>query len=497
MNTSTGSNNTSEDALLSPIVAVADTEVRSKHKRSSAARFHTVVAICEMLADLLTVVVAGCWSYRIYGSLALGRHIRYPLQGVVAVSLGFAVFFVVMLDRHGAYSRSTGLLRVKETERVLRVSAQSFVLALPITFFTSFLVSRWLVTIATLIVPACLVIQKSCFYVLVRSLHSKGYGVQRVLIYGGGSMGRRVFSALKRSPKLGLKPVVMVDENPQRVGNMVFELAYQRRSSTPVLEGPVTRDLVADYGADLVLVAIPSMGREKFQSTVREVLAADARVAFVPNDFVPPDRTVEYENVDGVLLASFSDPTSHNAYETVKRLMDITGAAFLILAGAPVFVLLSILVRLDSHGSALFIQQRVGKNGKCFNMFKFRTMYSDASEYQYSPTTPGDPRITRIGRFLRKTSLDELPQLFNVFKGEMSLVGPRPEMPFIVNQYNGRQKQRLQVKPGLTGLWQISGDRAYLIHENLEYDMYYIKNRGFFMDVAILIHTIFFAMRGV
>jgi lipopolysaccharide/colanic/teichoic acid biosynthesis glycosyltransferase len=124
-------------------------------------------------------------------------------------------------------------------------------------------------------------------------------------------------------------------------------------------------------------------------------------------------------------------------------------------------------------------------------------MYVDAPQYEYCPRSQSDPRITRWGKFLRRTSLDELPQLVNVLKGDMSLVGPRPEMPFIVEQYAERHRQRLQVKPGLTGLWQLSGDRGCLIHENIEYDLYYIQNRGVFMDFAILLHTVIFAMRGI
>src|SRR6266436_8657964 len=124
-------------------------------------------------------------------------------------------------------------------------------------------------------------------------------------------------------------------------------------------------------------------------------------------------------------------------------------------------------------------------------------MYTDAVPYDYSQCEASDPRITRIGKFLRRTILDELPQLANVLQGKMSLVGPRPEMPFIVKQYTERHRQRLQVNPGLTGLWQLSGDRAFLIHENIEYDLYYIQHRNFFMDLAILLHTSVFAMRGI
>jgi lipopolysaccharide/colanic/teichoic acid biosynthesis glycosyltransferase len=165
--------------------------------------------------------------------------------------------------------------------------------------------------------------------------------------------------------------------------------------------------------------------------------------------------------------------------------------------GIPVFLLLAAAIKLDSSGPVLLRQERVGRHGKLFGMFKFRTMRTGTELYDYSPQASSDSRITRLGRFLRRTSLDEAPQLLNVFQGSMSLVGPRPEMPFIVDQYTEKHRQRLDVKPGLTGLWQLSGDRAFLIHENLEYDLYYIQNRNFFMDLAILLHTSIFAMRGI
>ena len=124
-------------------------------------------------------------------------------------------------------------------------------------------------------------------------------------------------------------------------------------------------------------------------------------------------------------------------------------------------------------------------------------MFPDAPKYAINPHSLDDPRITRVGRLLRKTSLDELPQLVNVFKGEMSLVGPRPEMPFIVEQYDTEHKERLKALPGITGLWQLSGDRKKTIHENMEYDLYYLYNRSFFLDVTILFQTLVFAFKGL
>ncbi|ADV83384.1 Undecaprenyl-phosphate galactose phosphotransferase [Terriglobus saanensis SP1PR4] len=183
-------------------------------------------------------------------------------------------------------------------------------------------------------------------------------------------------------------------------------------------------------------------------------------------------------------------------YVFSKRLVDLLVSSVLLVLLLPVFILFALLICVSSPGPALFVQRRVGQNGKLFRMYKFRSMSSGARRYERSPQTSSDPRITKIGRILRQTSLDELPQLINVFRGEMSLVGPRPEMPFVVRSYNARQRQRLRVMPGITGLWQLSRDRAFPIHENIHHDLSYIRSRTLYMDLAILIHTLFFAMRG-
>jgi len=291
--------------------------------------------------------------------------------------------------------------------------------------------------------------------------------------------------------------VAFVDDNAAKVGCAIFELGYENRRSASVMRGPMSRQLVTECAADLVVIAIPSLQHERFHRAAEEAMAANARVSFVPSHFVHSDPLVDFQDIDGVLLASFSRDPRRFTYEWAKRILDFSGAAALLAVSSPLFLLLGLLIKLDSKGPALFRQERIGLNGRRFCMFKFRTMYTDAPVYAYSPKESDDRRITRVGRFLRRTSLDELPQLLNVVLGNMSMVGPRPEMPFIVETYTERHAQRLQVKPGITGLWQLSGDRNYLIHENIEYDLYYIKHRNFFMDIAILLHTTIFAMRGI
>lgn len=463
----------------------------------TAARFRRYVGWCEVGADLLTTAFAVTLGYAIYRHLELGRNLVYPGKAVLGVAFTLALVVVLMLDRSGAYARGKSLLRVRETEQILRVSAQAFLVVFAVSFFTSYLISRWLIAIAVCLVPLLLFVQKHFFYRLVQKLHTRGYGTERVLIYGSGSTGRRVFSVLRHSPKLGMEPVAFVDDDPQRAGIHVFEMGYAKRRSAPVFAGPVTRELVHRFSADAIIIAVPSIPHDKFVRTVQEALAAGARVSFVPSHFLRSDSWVDYEDLDGVLLASFTRTPHRTAYAMAKRVLDFAGSLLLLLITFPLFVLIAVLIRLTSPGPAIFTHERVGQHGHSFRMFKFRTMLESASSYAYSPRASSDPRITPVGRFLRRTSLDELPQLLNVLLGHMSLVGPRPEMPFIVEQYTETHRQRLQVKPGITGLWQLSGDRAYLIHENIEYDLYYLRHRNFFMDLAILLHTVGFAMRGI
>ncbi len=203
---------------------------------------------------------------------------------------------------------------------------------------------------------------------------------------------------------------------------------------------------------------------------------------------------------------------SVEAQLAIKRAIDIFLAVFLLILLAPVFAVCSLLVALSSPGAIMFVQSRVGQNrrrarggspavdrrvrsalGPEFKIFKFRTMYSDAAPYSSSPLDSNDARITRLGKLLRTTCLDEIPQLLNVLGGEMTLVGPRPEMPFWVAQYDEVQRRRLTVKPGITGLWQIMGPRDRPIHHAVEYDLYYIENWSLYLDLKILMKTLAFA----
>jgi exopolysaccharide biosynthesis polyprenyl glycosylphosphotransferase len=181
----------------------------------------------------------------------------------------------------------------------------------------------------------------------------------------------------------------------------------------------------------------------------------------------------------------------------LKRTIDLVVGSCLLIAALPIGVLIAAVIKCDSRGPIFFHQDRIGRDGRPFDLLKFRTMHTWSPKYHRSPTTDCDPRITRVGRFLRRLSVDELPQLLNVLKGDMSLVGPRPEMPFIVDQYNDAAWARLAVRPGITGLWQISRARSLPIHHNLQYDLFYIERQNIFLDAAILIRTFGAVVRGI
>jgi lipopolysaccharide/colanic/teichoic acid biosynthesis glycosyltransferase len=196
------------------------------------------------------------------------------------------------------------------------------------------------------------------------------------------------------------------------------------------------------------------------------------------------------------------DPAHQKAYLMVKRTLDTLGALAGILLCLPIFIVLPILIKLeDPKGSVIFRQIRVGKDGRTFQMYKFRSMVSNSEELFKDLLKKNeidgamfkikdDPRITKVGKFIRKTSIDELPQLWNVLKNEMSLVGPRPSLPREVERYSSYDKQRMLVTPGCTGLWQVSGRNSLSFEQMVELDLHYIKHRSIWLDLKLIMKTV-------
>lgn len=460
-------------------------------------RFNKVLSLLEALWDGLVSAAAIVSSIAVKQHYHLGSHIQYSLREAMLIGAVSGAFLVLVLDHDGAYHGGSSLLQIKETERVFRVSTFTTLLAALLLYLTGHTIPRVLIALSFLFVVVSLTSAKQLFYLVTQNLRTRGFGATEVVIYGAGQSGRRVFSALARSPKLGFVPVAIIDDDPDIEGKEIFDLGYRRDKSLRVNSGPITSDLLRSYKAKLLLIAIPSLHADRLSAAIEAAQEAEIGIAWMPQLNRELKFSFDFMEVDGLMLLSPGIKEPYMITDLPKRALDLTIAGLLLIALSPFFALIALLVRLGSRGPVLFVQQRVGKDGRLFPLYKFRSMYLDAPSYAFSPDRVDDPRITRIGRFLRRTSLDELPQLFNVIKGEMSLVGPRPEMPFIVKSYTPVQQRRLSILPGLTGLWQLSADRAFPIHENLLYDLYYMKHRGFFLDIAVLFHTLVFAMKGI
>ncbi|MCL5782034.1 MAG: exopolysaccharide biosynthesis polyprenyl glycosylphosphotransferase [Patescibacteria group bacterium] len=246
--------------------------------------------------------------------------------------------------------------------------------------------------------------------------------------------------------------------------------------------------LIPDSQAEIFLV-----GDVFDWSEIIDVLIADREnrhgFRLINHIFGQTNREIRLSEIDETarLVSSVGD-NPINSF--IRRCLDIGMSLSAILLCIPILALLAFIVKIYSSGTIYIKQERIGKNGKRFTMYKFRTMRSDTPLYEMAPSNGNDPRITRIGRILRRFSLDELPQLWNVLKGDMSIVGPRPEMEFIVKNYKPWQRYRLRVKPGLTGLWQIMGRKDLPLHENLEYDFFYVATQNIVTDISIILKTI-------
>jgi exopolysaccharide biosynthesis polyprenyl glycosylphosphotransferase len=473
------------------VLASSHREVRA----TTAQIFRGVLAGIEVTVDFLTCAVGMFAAYYFEVSLHLASHAQYPMRAMTAASVVFGLSAVLFLRWNGAYRGGGSLLQIRETERALRAPVQAVLVFGVLSLLLDLSIPTTVVLIALMLIPVLLILQKVIFLWIVRTLHFMEIGIDRAVIYGAGAAGKRIVSALFHSLRLGILPVLVIDDHPAMNVGSILELGYRRLRSVPVQRGPITPELLKACQCNVLILALPNLSFEKQNEAADAAKQARIKVAFLSGWEMREKQWTQSIDIDGLSLTPQIEPLTSWHYGIAKRMVDLIVSSLALVLISPLLVLIAFLIRLDSPGSAFFIQKRVGRNGELFNIYKFRSMYTDAPKYDFSPTMSSDPRITRIGRFLRRTSLDELPQLINVFLGSMSLVGPRPEMPFIVQDYTSEQRQRLQVIPGITGLWQISADRAFLIHENIQYDLYYLRNRSFFMDIAILVHTLIFAIR--
>jgi exopolysaccharide biosynthesis polyprenyl glycosylphosphotransferase len=411
-------------------------------------------------------------------------------------SLVYSALVLSLLVGENGYPRVISLLCLKETEIALRVSIKAIVVCLVFSILARYPVPRMATLSAWVIGTLYLTVGRGWVQEAVARHFASSLPKRRTLIYGTKRTGRRFFTGALHSPMLGIDPVAFAG-NAHELADEIFSNDYFQRDSRPVVREPLSAEMLRRMAIEEIAVcdALP----ESELNRIREVAqAANCSLSLVNNQEVLTNRMPTWVwEMDGLFVATTSMSEPSRFYSINKRLFDIVSSAILIALSLPVWALLAIAIRLESKGPIFFRQTRIGQNGRPFEILKFRSMKVDAPKYARSPDEHSDPRITRVGRFLRQTSFDEVPQLINVLKGDMSMVGPRPEMPFITAEYGPLEATRLTVPQGITGLWQLSADRRYAIHQSLEYDLYYIQNRTILMDIAILLHTLVYAAKGI
>ena len=339
----------------------------------------------ERLLDFIAVVSALSLADRLDQALKSGRQAGSSHPTALLAHIAFACFFVLLLERHGEYRPYASLLWVRETERLLRVTLQSFVVAALVAYCAAAALSRLVFILAAATVPALLTIEKAGTHKAIRRLRSTGYGTRKALILGTGSLGRQIFSALARSPQFGLDPLGFVDDDPQEWGREIYECSYQRKSPARVLAGSLSPELLRRAGATVLVIAVQDMDQNAILSIADRFSAEGISTYFVPAEAFRPGVRIEYAEIDGITLGHTSEESARTVYETGKRMLDIALSALLLGLLAPLFALLALMVKLTSPGPVIFCQNRVGRDGRVFPMYKFRSMFVEAATYAYSP----------------------------------------------------------------------------------------------------------------
>ena len=428
----------------------------------------TLITILQAAADTLSLALSGVLAYYLRTSalFPVDPYLLNPRQYLFLLVIGIGLWHFLIAIR-GGYSNIDSLFRIEELHFQFKTSILLFLLLMAGTFlYKQYDFSRLIVFFSWFFFVFLGSLGRQIAHRIRESLHRRGLARKRVLLAGSGEQRELFENRIRENAGLSLD-IVPFDTSPA-LGTI---LATERI------------DEVFLFQAD---ISYEEVWRLREQSVYSGVV-----IHFVPpfgNLFI---RDLRGGFFDGAVMISVTNPNLRRPTLFVKRGFDVLVSALFLVLCAPLMLLLCLLIRIDSRGPILFRQRRIGRDGAPFTILKFRTMYIEVDAYAETPTDRADPRITRCGRLLRSTGLDELPQLWNVLIGDMSLVGPRPEMPFIVEAYDELQRKRLKVRPGITGLWQVYARTANLpIHRHIEYDLFYIENLSFSLDLMIILDTI-------
>jgi exopolysaccharide biosynthesis polyprenyl glycosylphosphotransferase len=425
------------------------------------------------------------------------RDISYyhPLSAYLPFALLFTALMLLTFRMDRVYQRWPGRQWLDQGYRIINATAKSTVVMLAVTFVLQPLeYSRLLLIEAGFIAAVLLSLSRAIQNTIIGQLLKRGVGAYRAIIVGAGEIGRTVMRTVVARPGLGYRIVGFVDDNPEKGNSNIGRF----KGLGPIKNLPA---LIEDKEVDEVIITLPWMYHRKIMGVVRACERKNVTVHIVPDLFQMSLSRVDVDDLGGVPLVGVREVGFGGKVRAIKRALDIAGATLGLTLGAPLLGLIAAAIRLDSPGRIIFRQTRVGANGKQFEMYKFRSMVEGAEEeldeLRDFNEVEGpifkmrdDPRVTRVGRILRRFSLDELPQFWNVLRGDMSMVGPRPPLPSEVAEYMEWHKKRLEVRPGVTGLWQVSGRSLVSFDEQCLLDIYYIENWSLWLDFKILLRTI-------
>lgn len=329
---------------------------------------------------------------------------------------------------------------------------------------------------------------------IVKRVHQRRTGF-KTLIVGGSDKAVEIYKEITELPKgIGYQFVGFINLNG---------IDKNLEDSLPYL-GHVddVERVLREHEIEEVIIALESVEHDRLKTIISRLEGGDVRIKILPDMYDILSGTVEMSNIFGALLISVSSEVMPVWQRTFKRLIDIFASIISLVILTPLFIVLGILVKLSSPGPILFKQKRIGKNGVPFKIIKFRTMYLDSEKNGPQLSSSSDPRITRIGRFMRKSRLDEFPQFYNVLVGDMSLVGPRPERQFYIDKIVSIEPQFLEltkVRPGITSWGQVKYGYAENVEQMLDrmkYDLLYLKNRSLSLDFKIMLYTVLIIFKG-
>ncbi|HEX2171092.1 MAG TPA: sugar transferase [Dehalococcoidia bacterium] len=454
------------------------------------------LALAFAVGDLLLINVAFLIAYRMRYGLELGGEVS--IQNFVALSDYFPIqiaLSLVLIAAYwigGLYRRPLRRSLLDQAFLLLSATSLGMMVVLTYAFFArGYAYSRLIYFFAGALIFVGLIGARILVRFIWYLLRRRGIGVRRTLIAGGGTLARMAMHVIATEPGTDYRVCGFVSEGAD--GD------FGRFKCLGALEE--IGDVVARYEIDEVVIALPANSHERVLEILDHCKRQQISFKLIPDLYEMSLHRVDLDELRGIPLIGIKEAVIQGPDLVVKRALDIVIAALALVLFSPLWLLIALLIKIDSPGPIFFRQVRVGRGATLFGAYKFRSMRvnaeSEIDELWAQNEASGplfkmrrDPRVTRIGRFLRRTSLDEVPQFYNVLRGEMSLVGPRPPIPAEVEQYEDWHKKRLQVAPGLTGLWQVSGRSELPFDEMVMMDLFYIENWSLALDLKILIRTI-------